>query len=309
MDIRDLKYFETIADYGHVGKAAEHLFLTQPALTRAVRRLEEDLGAALFERSGRGIKLTPMGAMLLEKAKTLRHIVDDTQRELRDFAQGNAGHIRLGCSPTVGSWLLSAPMKALREQAPGVTFDITFAMGKSLMDLLYAHHLDLVISYVSGPVKEGYSSAPLFTDAVVVAASESHPVFSGPYTLQSLDRYGWILPAQSMFTRNWLEKTLSTLHLPPPKVYVETNTMLYTFDMAVKTQCFCFLSRRNLAYFGGGSSFRELILPEVTLNRIFSLAHRTDGYLSPAVSRFIAVVKDFAKEHALCAKSAAKNGA
>ena len=301
MDIRDLRYFETIANYEHVGKAAERLFLTQPALSRAVRRLEENLGAALFERSGRGIKLTPMGTMLLEKTKSLRHIIDEAKRELTDFAQGNAGHIRLGCSPTVGSWLLSDPMNTLRQQAPGVTFDITFAMGKKLLDRLYAHHLDVVISYVSGPVKAGYGSTPLFTDTVVVAASEDHPVFSTPCTLDDLDRYEWILPTHSMFTRNWLEKTMEKLLLPPPKVYVETNTMLYTFDMAVKTQCLCFLSRRNLAFFGGGSSLRELVLPEVTLNRIFSLAHRTDGYLSPAVSRFINVVKDFAKDHTLFA--------
>lgn len=298
MDIRDLRYFEAIADCEHVGKAAERLFLTQPALSRAVRRLEEDLGAALFERSGRGIKLTPLGTMLLEKTKSLRHIMDEAKKELTDFAQGNAGHIRLGCSPTVGSWLLSAPMNTLRQQAPDVTFDITFAMGKKLLDRLYAHHLDVVISYISGPVKEGYGSTPLFTDTVVVAASQNHPVFAAPYTLHDIERYKWILPTHSMFTRNWLEKTMIKLLLPPPKVYVETNTMLYTFDMAVKTQCLCFLSRRNLTFFGG-SSLRELSLPEVTLNRIFSMAHRTEGYLSPAVNRFINVVKDFAKDHTL----------
>jgi DNA-binding transcriptional LysR family regulator len=65
MDLRDLRYFETIAELQHVGRAAAKLHRTQPALTGSIRRLEEDCGVALFEKAGRGIRLTAAGRVLL----------------------------------------------------------------------------------------------------------------------------------------------------------------------------------------------------------------------------------------------------
>ena len=72
MDLRDLRYFETIAELEHVGQAAERLHRTQPALTGAIRRLEKAAGAPLFERAGRGIRLTPAGKVMLRWARQLR---------------------------------------------------------------------------------------------------------------------------------------------------------------------------------------------------------------------------------------------
>ncbi|MBM6453153.1 LysR family transcriptional regulator, partial [Lacticaseibacillus paracasei] len=72
MDLRDLRYFETVATLEHMGKAAQQLHRTQPALTSAIRRLEEDTGAPLFEKAGRGIRLSATGKILLRWAQRLR---------------------------------------------------------------------------------------------------------------------------------------------------------------------------------------------------------------------------------------------
>ena len=69
MDLRDLRYFETIAELEHIGRATERLHRSQPALTTSVRRLEEAVGAPLFEKAGRGIRLTPAGKVLLKWAQ------------------------------------------------------------------------------------------------------------------------------------------------------------------------------------------------------------------------------------------------
>jgi len=83
-----------------MGRAAERLFLTQPALTKAVRRLEDSIGSSLFIRTGRRIALTELGKLLLERTCRLRRIMDDTTREVKGYADGLSGHIRLGCAPT-----------------------------------------------------------------------------------------------------------------------------------------------------------------------------------------------------------------
>ena len=73
MDLRDLRYFETIAELEHIGRATERLHRTQPALTNCIRRLEESFGAPLFEKAGRGIRLTPAGQVL----RRLERVLDE----------------------------------------------------------------------------------------------------------------------------------------------------------------------------------------------------------------------------------------
>ena len=88
MDPRDLRYFETIAELQHVGRAALKLHRTQPALTSSIRRLEQACGAALFERAGRGIRLTPAGHVLLKWAQRVRFDLEDARREMAAIGGG-----------------------------------------------------------------------------------------------------------------------------------------------------------------------------------------------------------------------------
>ena len=117
MDLRDLAYFEVIADLGHMGRAAERLGRTQPALTKCIQRLEEAVGADLFERTGRGIALTRVGEVLLSRARRMRSAMEEALREVSDFAAGSAGHVRIGCGATMGEYLLPQVCRALIGRA------------------------------------------------------------------------------------------------------------------------------------------------------------------------------------------------
>src|SRR6185437_8541527 len=113
MDLRDLAYFEVIADLGHMGRAGDKLGRTQPALTKCIQRLEEIVGADLFERTGRGIKLTPVGEILLSRARRMRETMEESLREVTDFAAGAAGHVSIGCGATMGEYLLPQICRAI----------------------------------------------------------------------------------------------------------------------------------------------------------------------------------------------------
>src|SRR5690242_4165693 len=106
MDVRDLAYFETIATTGHLGRAAEQLGRTQPALTKCIRRLESSVGSELFVRAGRRLKLTEVGEVLLSRASRLRSAMDEALREVTDLAKGVAGHVRIGAGATMAHHLL-----------------------------------------------------------------------------------------------------------------------------------------------------------------------------------------------------------
>src|SRR5690242_20057127 len=106
MDIRDLNYFEIIATVGHLGRAAERIGRSQPALSKCIDRLEAGIGAKLFTHMGRGLQLTEVGSVLLEEAVAMRQAMEAASRRLTDHIRGAAGHIRLGAGPAAAEDLL-----------------------------------------------------------------------------------------------------------------------------------------------------------------------------------------------------------
>jgi DNA-binding transcriptional LysR family regulator len=179
MDFRDLKYFETVAELGHLGHAAEKLCRTQSALSKSIKRLEDELETALFERVGRGIVLTPSGALLLERARILRRGVEESKRQLKDFARGIRGHVRLGVSTTMAELLLPAVTEEFLRSAPDVTMELTLGMNDRLRDLLQAGHIDLMLGPLDS-VDGVFATHPIVDDQVVVVAGPAHPIFSQP---------------------------------------------------------------------------------------------------------------------------------
>src|SRR5690348_18491559 len=99
MNLRDIEYFAVVAQHGHLGRAAEELGLSQPALSMSLRRLERSAQAKLVKRTPKGVELTAVGAAPLSHAARLRLARDDLARELADLAHGHAGQLRIGASP------------------------------------------------------------------------------------------------------------------------------------------------------------------------------------------------------------------
>ena len=93
MELRDLEYFVVVAEQGNLGRAAEQLRLSQPALSKSLKRLEDALEVRLFRRSANGMELTAEGSLLLSRARELRDSLRNVAREVSDVSRGHAGHI------------------------------------------------------------------------------------------------------------------------------------------------------------------------------------------------------------------------
>src|SRR5262245_30387113 len=143
MDLRDLRYFEAIAELEHLGRAAERLHRSRPALTKCIRRLEDSLGMALFERAGRGIRLTAAGQALKRRAKVLDVAMDDTLREIDAVARGASGHLRIGVAPTMAQYLLPGACREFLDTAKDVTITTLIGMSRFLRDALHAGEIDM----------------------------------------------------------------------------------------------------------------------------------------------------------------------
>ena len=292
LDLRDLRYFETIAETGHVGRAAKKLYRTQPALTGAVRRLEETLGTALFERAGRGIRLTAAGEALKVRARALRIATEDAVHEVKDLGKGLAGLVRIGTVPTVARFLLPPLCREFLAEAPNVTFKTVIGHDDVLRSALKAGDLDVVVSFIAQSDAD-LESHPILEDECVVVASRNHRIFRKSPRLKDLLDYRWVLGGKTVATRVWLEHAFTTRGLPAPNVQIETNLILLLPTLIEENQMLSFISRRHL---GRNSSLREVSLRETTMRRNFALSYRKASYLSPAAMRLSELLRKRGRE-------------
>lgn len=297
-ELRDLRYFETIAELQHVGKAAQKLHRSQPALTSAVRRLEAACSAPLFERSGRGIRLTPAGKVMLKWAQRLRFDVQDARREMEDAGRGLSGEIRLGIVPTAAHFLLPDAMRALLEEAPAVTVKMMVGLVDVLTPRLVAGELDVVVG-TEVRREGGLRSLVIAEDQIVVAASSQHEIHGTRATMKDLARYRWVLQSPGAATRDWLDHAFDHRRLPRPAVQVESNMLLMLPMLIARTQLLSFISRRHLRPGEAGFALREVALRETTMRRRLVATQREANYCSPATERLIAHLAQVGQRQAL----------
>lgn len=291
LDLRDLRYFETIAELEHVGRAAERLHLTQPALTRCVRRLEEAFGTALFERVGRGIRLTAAGATLLARARRLHLAADETTREMLDFARGESGQVKLGIVPTAAQYVLPPVCGALLRESPNVVLKLVVGQNDVIMPALTSGDLDMLISF-GGTSHDGLQAYTIVDDFHVVAAGRSHKLLRKPRLgIRDLLEYRWILPPATVESRRLLDSVFDAQGLGRPIAQIETNLLLLMPPLIEQTGLLTFMSRRHLAVSGAAAALREIPVKAVTIRRVLSVIHRKDAYLSPAAQRLLGLLR------------------
>jgi LysR family hydrogen peroxide-inducible transcriptional activator len=175
LNIRDLDYVVAVAEFLHFGKAAQACNVSQPTLSAQLRKLEELLGVPLFERSARGVLVTPAGEPLVAQAR----VILAEARRLGELALAAAeplsGPFRLGVIATLGPYVLPLLLQPMRQRYPGLQLLLTEGMTRPLVHALEAGELDAVIA--SAPVEEsGLTALPLFREALVLAMPRDHPL-------------------------------------------------------------------------------------------------------------------------------------
>lgn len=290
MDLRDLTYFETIARTGHLGKAAELLHKSQPALSKSIQRLEEALGAQLFRREGRRIRLTEVGELLLQRGRQLQLSIAETEREVRDFASGQIGTIRLGCSASMAEHLLPQLASFLLERAPELRLKLSIGQDDILREFLSSGRLDAIIC----PLNAGdphLLTFPILQDEAVVVASADHSVFSSAISIAALCQYRWVLPGDAVASRRWIDEAFRSHQLPAPTVQIEANAVSLLPRLIAKTQLLSFLARETLVSGRWQSTLREVPIPETTMTRTVAVSVRAEAYLAPAVRLMVELLK------------------
>ncbi|MGE0801495.1 MAG: LysR family transcriptional regulator [Lautropia sp.] len=292
MDLRDLRYFVAIAQAGSVRRAAELVHRSQPALTKAVDRLEESLGVKLFERNGRGQRISAAGNLLLAHGVRLLDTAATVQHDILALEHGTAGMVRLGSGPLAAEYLLPSFFSLLLAEAPDVQLQLTVRLNHELLEELRKGTLDVVLGFIPEHDAEFRSSA-LFSETAVVAASHQHPIFSdGAVSLRKLSRYKWAL-AQYSSSRIWLNQLFVSSGLPEPVAQIESNSIALIPPFIAHTTLLSFVSRRMLL--DNASMLREVPFAATTLVRDYGLTYTPERPVSAAIVKLIELLQKHAK--------------
>jgi LysR family transcriptional regulator, nitrogen assimilation regulatory protein len=145
MDVKELRYFRAIVQCGTMCKAAAHLRIAQPALTRQIQKLEHDLGVQLLRRSTRGVTPTPAGISLLNRVTRLEAEMDDIRREVSEFSEGAKGMLHIALQYPLSTILVPQLMVESTKVFPEVRLHIVENVSRNITDGLLGEQLDIAI--------------------------------------------------------------------------------------------------------------------------------------------------------------------
>ncbi|PLC42427.1 LysR family transcriptional regulator [Ralstonia pickettii] len=174
MELRHLRYFIAVAELRSVRAASEQLHVTQPAISRQIQDLEDAIGAVLFERTPRGLKLTAAGTAYLDEARDILTRVDAANRLARRIADGVHGQLRLGFVENA-AWIgiVSQAFSAFQQTAPDVALELTPMNTPEQFEAIAAGQLDGGFCYRFGTLPQGFAGVPVLEQNVVLAVPQA----------------------------------------------------------------------------------------------------------------------------------------
>jgi DNA-binding transcriptional LysR family regulator len=297
LEARDLEYFAVVAGHGNLRRAADLLGLSQPALSKSLRRLEKSAGTKLVKRTPKGVELTAVGSALLGRARRLRLSFDDMEREIGDLVQGRAGHLRIGAAPVTVEHPVSPACTALLKDAPKLTLQITIGANNVLLPALRSGELDLIVSGVPAIAFDDLVQERIYDDEFVIYASANHRL-AGRKRLTVSDLAGerFALSPSGTLATQMLRRLFEAGGFCLPVATMESPVALPKFYVVASSDVLGFASRREVHE--GARRFRlvELSVEGLPWIRTIGASYRKDAYLSPATHRLIDLLKSTVRE-------------
>lgn len=175
MEINQLRYFLTVAEMGSFSKAAARCYVSQPALSTQVQKLENELGKLLFNRTRRKIVPTVAGRVLIGRARRALAQIEIAKREIRSADGDNAGKVTLGILPTIAPYLLPQILQTFQKRCPKIRLVIHEDITVRLLQLIEENKLDIAV--VSLPIREhGFEMEKLFVEELLLAVPRQSPL-------------------------------------------------------------------------------------------------------------------------------------
>jgi DNA-binding transcriptional LysR family regulator len=292
LNLNLLRSFHAVAEAGSVSRAAKLGYISQPALSKAVRELEKSVGIPLVERSARGVHLTQAGKTLYEHAKMLFALEQEAEEAIRSHRNMDVGTLRIGASTTLITYVLPPLLAQFRTLHPHLRFKTLRGNTRDVEALLGAYELDVAL--VEGPSHHHRVQAwPWSEDELVCVCAPDHPLAQLDSVWPGqLGDYDWVMREEGSGTREVIENIFRPYNLPP------TEALEVGGAEALKQAVAAGLGIGIVSRMAAADqiALRKLVvvpLAEMELRRSFYLLRLKGRPMSPAAAAF----ENFLKEH------------
>ncbi len=305
LKLRHLEVFVETARLASVSRAASTLGLTQPAVTRSIRELEEICGRPLVERQGRGIKITTFGEAFVRHAGTSLAAARqglDTMAELR-LSEGP--QVRIGALPTVSATIVPKAVAAYLQSGVQNRLRIISGQNRVLLRQLREGELDLVVGRLPAPEDmQGLSFEPLYRERVVFAVAADHPLAgAGSFAADSFDRFPVLVPNEGSIIRPFVERLFVEQGFPQPRQAIETVSDSFGRTFIRHHRAIWIISHGVIAQELASGAFIELPIDTRTTLGAVGLCTPNDPPPRPGTERFADFVREAARAHPASADS------
>ena len=293
---RELATFLAVARAGGVGAAAKLLSLTQPAITRSLKRLERQLGVALFVRHSTGMEMTPFGRTLIPYAETLESETERILEEINVLNGAAAGLARVGIVPSVAANLLPKAIERTLAASPGVQVRVVEATGNQLVSALIRSEIDFAIAGLPrDPIDENVLVSPLLEDEVSIVARAHHPLMDDSgLSLAMLREHAWAMPEKGNVIWAGFHAMFRRAGMEAPRVAVSANSVHTLKSIVASTDFLTMLARVSIHLEERGGILAPLSLAEGRWRRRLGVLRRATGSMLPAANLLLLEIRNLA---------------
>jgi DNA-binding transcriptional LysR family regulator len=285
MDLANLNAFIAIAEMGSFSAAGERLHLTQPAVSKRIAGLEQQLDVRLFDRLGREVSLTEAGRALLPRAYQILNVLDDTRRALTNLTGEVTGRLTLATSHHIGLHRLPTLLRAFTKAYPDVALDIQFLDSEVAYEEILHGRAELAVITLAPEPHSLVKAVEVWDDPLDFVAAPEHPLATqANVSLADIARYPAVFPGENTFTHHIVSKLCEAQGLKPNIAmstnYMETIKMMVSIGLAWSV-----LPRTML-----DEQVTPIPLPGIQLRRQLGYIVHTERTLSNAARAFMALL-------------------
>ncbi|UQY35407.1 LysR family transcriptional regulator [Pseudomonas fulva] len=282
MDLATLNAFIAIAELGSFSEAAIRLHLTQPAVSKRIASLEQQLRVRLFDRLGREVSLTEAGRALLPRAYQILNVLEDTRRALTNLNGEITGRLTLATSHHIGLHRLPPLLRAFTRAHPQVALDIQFLDSEVAYDEVFHGRAELAVITLAPDTRDPVRAVPVWDDPLDFVTAPEHPLAQGTgVTLADVALHPAVFPGGNTFTHHIVQRLFEAEDLTPNIAmstnYLETIKMMVSIGLAWSV-----LPRTML-----DEQVARLPLPGIQLSRQLGYIVHTERTLSNAARAFM----------------------
>lgn len=283
MELFQLRYFVTLAEYLHFTQAAEACFVTQSGLSQQIKKLEEELAMPLFLREGKKVQLTEAGRVFLKHAQKALEDVESGKQAVGDLSNLIGGELRIGVTYIFG--LLVLPVVELfAKKYPDLKIIVEYGATEPLQEKLLQNKLDMVLVISNYEIKAPMQEIPLFTSKLVMVVSKNNELANlKTIPFKKLQEIPLILPSRGFNSREFLDGLFAKNNIEP-KIPIELNAIHALLKIIENSDWATIVTEKALK---GWSGLQSIELTGVKTERKSYIITIKNDYQKKAVGLFI----------------------